>query len=209
MTWVVPVSVLIFVLAALVWPLVRLYTRTGTLGFVGHRGTELAHRLTGAAFVASVAGGAAYALGVAAFGADRMGSWPVPIAVFAGGVVLMAVGLGIIVAAQSQMGGSWRIGIDDRPTDLVEHGLYAWTRNPIYTGVLVWITGLLLAAPGIPLIVAAIVVTGVVSLQARLEEAHLLRLHGDRYRRYASRVGRFLPGIGRLGSGDGVSSAEG
>lgn len=198
MTWVVPVSVVVFVVSALVWPLARLYLRTGTLGFVGHRGTDPAHRLTGAAFVAAVAGGAAYAVGVAVFGPGPMGSWPVPVPLFVVGLVWMALGLGIIVAAQAQMGGSWRIGIDDRPTDLVEHGLYAWTRNPIYTGVLVWVAGLVCCAPGIPLVVAAVVVLGVVSIQARLEEGHLLRLHGDRYRTYAHRVGRFLPGVGRL-----------
>jgi protein-S-isoprenylcysteine O-methyltransferase Ste14 len=37
-----------------------------------------------------------------------------------------------------------------------------------------------------------------VSLQVRLEEDHLLRLHGGAYQRYAARVGRFLPGVGRL-----------
>jgi protein-S-isoprenylcysteine O-methyltransferase Ste14 len=35
------------------------------------------------------------------------------------------------------------------------------------------------------------------ALQARLEEAHLLALHGDAYRSYARRAGRFVPGIGR------------
>src|SRR5690349_2845433 len=131
MAWVVPVSVGLFVIAALVWPLVRLYARTGTLGFVGHRGTDPVHRLTGAAFVAAVAGGAAYAVGVAVLGAGRMGAWAPPVPVFAVGLLLNAIGLGIVVAAQAQMGRSWRIGIDDRPTDLVEHGLYAMSRNPI------------------------------------------------------------------------------
>ena len=38
-------------------------------------------------------------------------------------------------------------------------------------------------------------------LQVRsVEEPYLLRTHGDAYRAYASRVGRFVPGIGRLAS---------
>ena len=36
-------------------------------------------------------------------------------------------------------------------------------------------------------------------LHVRLvEEPYLLRVHGDAYRRYAARTGRFLPRVGRL-----------
>ena len=36
-------------------------------------------------------------------------------------------------------------------------------------------------------------------IQVRLvEEPYLLRQHGDAYRNYAARVGRFVPGLGRL-----------
>jgi len=36
------------------------------------------------------------------------------------------------------------------------------------------------------------------SLETRLEEEHMLAIHGDAYRAYARRVGRFFPTIGRL-----------
>jgi len=39
---------------------------------------------------------------------------------------------------------------------------------------------------------------GSIGWQVRLEERHLVALHGDAYLRYASRTGRFLPGVGRL-----------
>jgi protein-S-isoprenylcysteine O-methyltransferase Ste14 len=35
-----------------------------------------------------------------------------------------------------------------------------------------------------------------------LEEPYLARLHGDVYRSYAARTGRFLPGIGRMRATD-------
>jgi putative intracellular protease/amidase len=41
-----------------------------------------------------------------------------------------------------------------------------------------------------------------VEMGARLiEERHLLRTHGKEYSRYAARVGRFLPGVGRISAG--------
>ena len=33
----------------------------------------------------------------------------------------------------------------------------------------------------------------------RVEEPHLLRVHGEPYRAWAGRTGRFVPGVGRLG----------
>jgi protein-S-isoprenylcysteine O-methyltransferase Ste14 len=40
-----------------------------------------------------------------------------------------------------------------------------------------------------------------IQIQVRLvEEPSLLRVHGEDYRRYAARTGRFVPGIGRLPS---------
>ena len=55
----------------------------------------------------------------------------------------------------------------------------------------------LLALAGVAALLAAL------ELQVRrVEEPYLLRTHGARYRRYAARTGRFLPGIGRL-RGDG------
>jgi protein-S-isoprenylcysteine O-methyltransferase Ste14 len=47
---------------------------------------------------------------------------------------------------------------------------------------------------------AAPVLVGLgLELQVRLvEEPYLIRTHGDEYRAYAARVGRFVPGVGRL-----------
>jgi protein-S-isoprenylcysteine O-methyltransferase Ste14 len=40
-----------------------------------------------------------------------------------------------------------------------------------------------------------------IELQVRLvEEPHLLRAHGETYAGWASRTGRFFPGVGRLGT---------
>jgi protein-S-isoprenylcysteine O-methyltransferase Ste14 len=186
----VPALTGVFVLLAIALPIVRLWLRDGVFGVVAHRVRHPGDALVGAAFAGSVIGFALVASAVR----------PEPVAplVPAVGVVVALVGLAIVIAAQAQMGASWRIGIDDRPTDLVQSGLYRWSRNPIYAGVLVWLAGMLLVAPSVPGAVLALVAVVTVELQARLEERHLVAVHGDRYLAYAGRVGRFFPGIGRL-----------
>jgi len=47
-------------------------------------------------------------------------------------------------------------------------------------------------------VVGFLVACCLIAIQVRLEEATLLRVHGLGYRAYASRVGRFVPFIGRL-----------
>jgi protein-S-isoprenylcysteine O-methyltransferase Ste14 len=116
------------------------------------------------------------------------------------GFALCILGIAGTFVSQLQMGVSWRIGVDERErTELVTDSLFAQVRNPIYTSMVIAWTGFALLVPtwigiaAVPLVVAAL------ELQVRVvEEPHLLRAHGDTYRRYARRVGRFLPGIGRI-----------
>lgn len=194
----VPLLGAIFAVAALGLPLTRLWWRSGLLGFVGHRSKDPLARAIGLGFGGLVAVWGVYAAAVGVFGPDALGVWAVPPALQGLGVGAVAVGLAIVVTAQAQMGLSWRIGIDDRPTALVEHGLYRWSRNPIYTGVLFFVAGMLLAAPGWIAAGLTGLVVAAIAVQVRLEERHLLAVHGETFRSYARRVGRFVPGLGRL-----------
>jgi protein-S-isoprenylcysteine O-methyltransferase Ste14 len=106
------------------------------------------------------------------------------------------------------MGASWRIGIDANPTALVTGGIYRVVRNPIYTALLLGFGGMALLTPSCWTILGASQAMFVVALQARLEEDHLARVHGEVYLTYAARVGRFWPGVGRL-VGDRLDSARG
>ncbi len=71
-------------------------------------------------------------------------------------------------------------------------------RNPIFTGLMLTLAGAALISPSAWTVMGLLVAVILIMLQARLEEVHLLDLHGAGYARYASRVGRFVPGIGRL-----------
>ena len=118
------------------------------------------------------------------------------------GIGVAVTGLGIIgtVAAQLVMGDSWRGDVDpDARTPLVTSGPFSVVRNPILACTFVAGLGIALVVPNL---LAALMLVGIVvaqQIQVRLvEEPYLLRVHGDAYRRYAARTGRFLPGIGRL-----------
>jgi protein-S-isoprenylcysteine O-methyltransferase Ste14 len=113
------------------------------------------------------------------------------------GAALLLAGLVITVSAQLEMGDAWRIGVQDgERTELRIAGLFAWCRNPIFTGMLLVGIGITawvpLAAP------ACIALWAGLELQVRVvEEPHLLRIHGAPYQAYAARTGRFWPGLGR------------
>lgn len=116
------------------------------------------------------------------------------------GVAAVLLGIAATYAAQVSMGRSWRIGVrSDERTALVTSGPFTLVRNPIFTCML-WTAGaLILVLPTAPVLASAASLLIAVELQVRLvEEPHLLRTHGAAYRDYAARVGRFIPGLGRL-----------
>ena len=115
------------------------------------------------------------------------------------GTTLLFGGIVLLVIAQLNLGASWRIGIEEgsRP-GLVTTGFYRFCRNPIFSAILVMLTGYTLLLPtrlSVALLVGAFIG---MRQQVVTEEAYLFRTYGDVYRAYACRVGRFVPGIGRL-----------
>jgi len=81
----------------------------------------------------------------------------------------------------------------DAPKRLVARGLYRYSRNPMYVGVLAAITGWLLLRPGLPLVLyLAAVATAFASFVRFYEEPALRRLFGDEYVAYCGRVNRWL-----------------
>ncbi|HEX5876840.1 MAG TPA: isoprenylcysteine carboxylmethyltransferase family protein [Actinomycetota bacterium] len=116
------------------------------------------------------------------------------------GLVVAVAGIAVTLAAQRQMGASWRIGVDaGERTALVTGGLFAHVRNPIFTGMLAVTTGLTVMIPTIVSVLALACLLTAIQIQVRaVEEPYLLTTHGTSYRAYACRSGRFLPRIGRL-----------
>jgi protein-S-isoprenylcysteine O-methyltransferase Ste14 len=174
--------------------------RTGESGFKGISG-----RLGSLEWIAGVLFVVAIAVGVAAPVLDVTGALePLDALDSAGvratGIAIFVVGLVGTFYAQVAMGESWRIGVDvDERTDLVTTGPFEVVRNPIFAAMLPASLGLALLVPNVAALVGFGALVVALEIQVRLvEEPYLLRQHGDAYRAYASQVGRFVPGLGRL-----------
>jgi protein-S-isoprenylcysteine O-methyltransferase Ste14 len=81
----------------------------------------------------------------------------------------------------------------DAPKKLVARGLYQYTRNPMYVGVLTVILGWALFFEAAILLLYALAVFTTFHLFIVLyEEPHLLHEFGQEYEAYRDRVGRWL-----------------
>ena len=184
------------------------WRRTGSTGFRGVSGAPgSAEWLGGVLFVTAMAG---VVLAPLVELAGLVQPWPAldrPMARLVG-LALCATGLAGTLWAQLGMGDSWRIGVDDRErTALVTAGPFRLVRNPIFTFMTLGLGGIALLAPNAIAAGALIALVAALELQVRLvEEPHLLQAHGASYRAYAARVGRFVPGVGRLAAARGASA---
>jgi protein-S-isoprenylcysteine O-methyltransferase Ste14 len=171
---------------------------TGLRGVSGARGSP--EWLGGMAFLAAIG------LGVGGPLLDLAG-WIDPREAIDGpaahvtGLVLYTLGLAGLLWSQLTMGASWRIGVDESErTALVTAGPFRVVRNPIFTTMAFMWTGLALLVPNLLTLASVVLLVIALELQTRLvEEPYLTRIHGDEYLRWASRAGRFFPGLGRLG----------
>jgi protein-S-isoprenylcysteine O-methyltransferase Ste14 len=174
--------------------------RTGGSGFEGVSGRPgSAEWWAGVLFVVAIAVGIAAPVLALVDVVEPIGALDNGV-VHVAGIALFGVGLAGTLAAQVAMGDSWRIGVDEQATtELVTSGPFAFVRNPIFAAMLPASAGLALMVPSVVAFggLAALIVA--LELQVRVvEEPYLLRVHGDRYARYAARVGRFAPGVGRI-----------
>ena len=86
----------------------------------------------------------------------------------------------------------------DAPKKLVVRGLYRYTRNPMYVGVLLVILGWAVLFRAATLVVYSLIVGTCFQLFIVLyEERHLQKEFGGGYDDYRGRVGRWLPRLRR------------
>lgn len=125
-------------------------------------------------------------------------AWPVNALVIAVAVVLGAVGVILVVLGTIRLGSALTASpIPRERAQLVTGGVYDYVRNPMYTGLMTGGLGLALFGASLWHVVAWVALVLLLAGKARWEERMLVAAHPE-YAGYAARVGRFLPGVGRL-----------
>ena len=114
------------------------------------------------------------------------------------GLVLVALGVGIALAAGAGLGRTLTPSpIPKADGVLVTTGIYGLVRHPIYSGLLVLGVGLVVVGASWLHLLAWVALLSVLMTKARFEERMLADEYPD-YAAYAARVGRLVPGIGRI-----------
>jgi protein-S-isoprenylcysteine O-methyltransferase Ste14 len=110
------------------------------------------------------------------------------------GLVLSVIGAGMIWKAVRQFTDAGTTIPVDEPTDaLVTHGLYGWSRNPIYVGLTTIYVGLSIAlTTGWALLVLPILLMVMSRGVIDTEEAYLSQEFGTPYKEYKEKVPRWL-----------------
>ncbi|KAA2223153.1 methyltransferase family protein [Chryseobacterium sediminis] len=109
------------------------------------------------------------------------------------GFIVMILALIWVITAQIQMKNSWRIGIDNTTkTELVTHGLFRYSRNPIFLGMTISLVGFFLVIPTVIALMFLLIGSILMQIQIRLEEEYLMKEHGQIYTAYKKRVKRMF-----------------
>jgi protein-S-isoprenylcysteine O-methyltransferase Ste14 len=110
------------------------------------------------------------------------------------GIALMVLGLGtVLYMAASFRKNETTIIPDGQPSILMDTGLFAYSRNPIYVAMAILLTGSGLASGHVwSLVIVPIFVVGVQVLWIHQEEENLEAEFGQIYRNYKAKVRRWL-----------------
>ncbi|MEO0024125.1 MAG: hypothetical protein RL196_566 [Actinomycetota bacterium] len=124
--------------------------------------------------------------------------WAVVEATNLAGFALLTVGLVIAFAAIFKLGKSLSANpVPLEKAELKTDGLYGLVRHPIYLGFLLGAVGLAIRSGSVWSLLLLIALAVLLNFKARFEERLLLAKFVS-YKEYATRVGRLVPGLGKL-----------
>jgi protein-S-isoprenylcysteine O-methyltransferase Ste14 len=110
-------------------------------------------------------------------------------------IALLFLALNLLVGITSlrDLGESWRVGvIEEQVTELVEDGIYRFSRNPYFVSYLLMFAGYTALLQNGLLLLLSLAGSGLVHNMIRREEQYLETVHGEEYREYLRRVPRYL-----------------
>jgi protein-S-isoprenylcysteine O-methyltransferase Ste14 len=106
---------------------------------------------------------------------------------------LIAVNLSIGAASLRGLKDSWRVGVlEDQQTDLVESGIYRFSRNPYFVSYLIMFAAYTVLLQNAILLVLSVIGFATVHTMVLKEEKFLTELHGEKYCNYRQRTPRYL-----------------
>ncbi len=109
------------------------------------------------------------------------------------GAVLIPTGLFIFAWAQVSFGDSWRVGIDnDNPGELITKGIFAFSRNPIFVSIDLYMIGAFLINGTMIFLFTGVLIILNLHYQITHEEKFLAKNYGQMYQDYCSAVGRYI-----------------
>jgi protein-S-isoprenylcysteine O-methyltransferase Ste14 len=114
------------------------------------------------------------------------------------GVGVIAIACGLLVWTFRSLGTNLTDTVVTRQEHtLVLHGPYRWIRHPFYDSAALLMVAISMIAANWFLLVMGVVVSSLLIIRTRTEEANLVARFGDSYRTYMERTGGFLPRIGK------------
>ena len=93
----------------------------------------------------------------------------------------------------ARMGRHWRMDVGRQKGELITDGPFRYLRHPIYALSRLLMLCSVAIVPTWPMLGLGVVLFVLTEVKARYEERHLSALHGEAYRDYLARTGRFLP----------------
>jgi len=194
--YLLPVYLLAYLGVAFFWRSFLVWKRTGVNPYVLGK-TDNAHDFAGMLFrltvIAIVAVVILHAVSSQTYAFLTPIRWLERQALQRAGLFLLAASFIWTLLAQAQMGDSWRIGIDaSTKTQLVTHGVFGISRNPIFLGMRVTLLGFFLILPNAVTLTTLVLGDALMQIQVRLEEEYLRQTHGEKYQKYCERTRRWL-----------------
>lgn len=104
----------------------------------------------------------------------------------------LLIALGLVIWGIGALGSGMDKNISENK--LKTDGIYAWVRNPMYSGWWILILGISLMWHNAFLLIPPLINCGIMTfVLKRTEEKWLLNLYGDEYGQYLKRVNRCIP----------------